>query len=141
MTRLREPFETLDPPAGGLVSLRHRLRRSETRLRRRAIAISAGIAAAAAVCIALLATVDAPLSPPPQRAEIPQFLTAHPAAIALGIADDQTEPVVATGSSAAMRVDTGDDDVVFYLVAAGPAVTPSPTPASDPASREDASPH
>jgi hypothetical protein len=107
-------FEVLEPPPGGLASLRERIRQ-RARRRSRARRAAAGVAAVAVLAFAALL-----LHGPPREESLPPGFGSSLWAIGLGLADPPSDPVSvppdARDHQAVLRVPTTDDRVVFYLV-------------------------
>ncbi len=110
-------FETLEPPPGGLPSLRARLRAEQRRavLRRRAWATSIAAGAAAAVVAAAIV-----LAPGPSSRQTPS-LPDDPALAALALTDVESAsvqvPDESLGAVAVERVPLSTTNVVYYRVA------------------------
>lgn len=114
MIELRpNPFETLEPPPGGLARLRSRIERDR---RRRRLALGLQGAVAGAVVVGLLAWVTGiPRSPAPPMPEL------EPARLALGLSPTPAEVVSISPARrhemAAVRVAVPTQRVVIYRVA------------------------
>ena len=112
--RHQEPFESLEPPRGGLARLRDRIeqRRRQARTRRASLAAAALLVAGGAGWL----LVDRP-GPGPTRLAGDPFRLAR---ISLGLAAPPAEPLTIRPASrhraAARRVPLADERVVFYRI-------------------------
>ena len=118
---LQQMFERVDPPSGGLATLRARLDAEERRTR----SARWWLAGAAVAAIATVAVLFGPglvtSSQVATFASLPGAREMGPALIAVGLAPPASEPVSvpssARNATAVQRVPLATDDVVFYWVA------------------------
>ena len=109
--RNEDLFPELEPPLGGTTRLLARIDADGKRqtFRARLFAATAGVALAGIATVVVVSGTFARPRMDPAWADAPGMA-------ALGLGVPQSEPLVVTGSSAAVRVPVADPNVVFYLV-------------------------
>ena len=108
------PFETLDPPPGGLAGLRSRIRRERRKqVRSRALAAAAASIVVAGLAVLPFLSVGEPPAPLPG-------LKSDLLAVQLGLVDPPEETVSIRPDLrrqyAVLEIPTENEQVVFYLV-------------------------